>query len=322
MQMPAAPSQPAVYKWQLHSVPQLPQMYTLEKTAVFVPHSTPGLVAERVSGVLRERSIEAAYDDDMAKVTCNTTDGVNFRVKLYSGRDKYSHGIIVEVQRRDGVSIGFHQHVQAILDAAEGKKTTPPSHSMNALPMVYDDEEEDDDIPHATSSTSSLVMISKILSFRQQEDQVLGMQTLSSLVDPVKMGKQTSKAVSNEIMRETSEVGAKVLQYILSRPSHDDETATNLRIMGLGVLAHSLQSTGSVPEFVRSELRSRLLEDLREAEQRPRAALMSAKCLEHFVKGDHDTMELNEAFEASLKVGQSRHKELMQASERCILQIR
>mmetsp|Transcript_15922 Transcript_15922/g.44628 ORF Transcript_15922/g.44628 Transcript_15922/m.44628 type:complete len:410 (-) Transcript_15922:384-1613(-) len=321
MQM-QAPAQPQVFVWKLQTVPALPEMYELEKTAAFVPHSTPAMVAERVSDVLRERSIEASYDDDKAKVTCNTTDGVNFRIRLHRGRNKYSHGIIVEVQRRLGTSISFHQHVKAILDAAEGKDTTPPTQSMNVLPMVYDEEEEDDYVPPPTSKSSSLVMISKILSFSAQEDQVLGMQTLSSLVDPAKMGPQTARAVGHELMRDTSEVGAKVLQYILSRPQADDEVAMNLRITSLGVLSHALKSTGKVPEFVRSELRTTLLRDLREAEKQPRAALMAAKCMEHFVKGDHDTMELNEAFEMSLKVGQSRHKELMRASERCILKIR
>ena len=112
--------------WYLSEAPILPEFHPLERSSVFVPHTRPSEVSSRVSDVLRERSIEATYDNAKAKARCVTADQVEFRVFLYRGQKKYSHGIIVEVQRRYGASTSFIGDVRAILDAAEGKVPPPP----------------------------------------------------------------------------------------------------------------------------------------------------------------------------------------------------
>ena len=83
-----------------------------------------------------------------------------------------------------------------------------------------------------------------------------------------------------------------------------------------------MKSCGIVPEFVREPLRPVLLQDIKDAESQPRTALMALKCMEYFIRGDYDSMELNEAFETAFEVGQSRHAALMEQAERCISQIR
>jgi hypothetical protein len=332
------------FVWNLDMVPTLPEFHPLERTAVFVPYTTPSIVAQRVSDTLRERSIEATYEDEKGKAKCVTTDGVDFRVRLYQGRNKYSHGIIVEVQRRFGASIHFHNDTQAILDSAEGKIPEPPPTRMNsnnnALPLVSDEE---DDYSTATSTStastpataptpsgaSSLIMVSKMLALPGYDAQYLGMQTLSSLVDAAKMSPATARAVSTELLKPNSQVGAKVFKYIVNRNStnnnqDDSSSLLGLRVMAMGILANSIKATsaGTVPEFVREPLRPVLLQDLRQAEAHPRTAYMAAKCMEHFVNGDYDTMELNQAFEAALEVGNAKHKDLMKQAERCIAKIR
>jgi hypothetical protein len=77
------------------------------RTAVLVPHATPSEVSTCISDVLRDRSIEAFYEDDKAKVKCTTPEGVNSSPS-HRGMRRPNHGIIV-VQRRFGVSDEFPQ---------------------------------------------------------------------------------------------------------------------------------------------------------------------------------------------------------------------
>jgi len=306
------------FVWNLAAAPTLPEFHPLERTAVFVPNTNSYVIAARISGVLRDRSIEATYENEKAKVKCVTTEGVDFRVRLYQGRNQYSHGIIVEVQRRFGSSLHFHGDMEAILDAAQGKIPTPPPPAANALPEVSDDE-DDYDVP-PPSGSSSLLMVSKMLSFNGFDAQYLGLQTLCSLVDSDRMSLATARAVSTELLKVDSEVGNKVFGYVVSRKT--DESSFTLRVMALQILADSMKASGIVPEFVRAPLRPVLLQDLKDAESRPRSALMAARCLEFFIRGDSDTMELNEAFEHAREVGEARHASLMQQAERCISSIR
>lgn len=316
----AAANSRSKYVWNLPQAPTLPEFHPLERTAVFVPNATPGMVASRVSDLLRERSIQATYENDKAKVKCITTDGVDFRIRLYRGRNQYSHGIIVEVQRRFGFSIHFHSDTQALLDAAQGKTPMPPPVQQNVLPEVSDDEDEDDfDTPPPTGS-SSLVMVEKMLSLPGFDAQYLGLQTLSSLVDPEKMTIKTARRVSSALLKPNSQVGLKVFEYITVRKT--EEAYMGLRILALGILANAMRASSIVPEAIREALRPVLLKDLTEAEKYPNAALVAARCMEFFIRGDHDTIELNEAFEVARKVGEARHANLMQQADRCIASIR
>ena len=105
-------------------VPTLPEQHPLEMTATFIPHvDDASTIALRVSSALERCGASVAVlDTSKAKVSCTSSDGVNFRVRLYRGKAKFHHGIIVEVQRREGFSLNFHLDTAlAILDEAEGR---------------------------------------------------------------------------------------------------------------------------------------------------------------------------------------------------------
>ena len=308
------------YVWKLRQAPTLPEFHPLERTAVFIPHASPDLVAARVSDFLRERSIQATYEDDKAKVKCVTTDGVDFRIRLYRGRSHYSHGIIVEVQRRFGFSIHFHAEALAVLDAAQGKHIPPPPVRQNALPEVSDDDDDDDDSPPPPSGSSSLAMVEKMLSLPGFDAQYLGLSTLSSLVDPEKMTMQTARRTSAALLKSASPVGEKVVGYIVNRKA--EGSYAGLRVLSLGILANAMRASSIIPEFARAPLRSVLLQDLNEAESSPNAALQAARCMEYFIRGDEDTTELHDAFENARKVGEARHCGLLEQADRCISSIR
>ena len=57
-----------------------------------------------------------------AKAKCVSKDNVEFNVRLFKGKNQFDHGVIVEVQRRQGFSVFYHRDAVAILDAAEGKE--------------------------------------------------------------------------------------------------------------------------------------------------------------------------------------------------------
>jgi hypothetical protein len=359
------------FVWNLTSAPSLPEFHPLERTAVFIPHSTPSDIAPRISSILRERSIEAQYDDSKAKVRCTTEEGVDFRIRLYRGRGRYNHGIIVEVQRRFGTSLVFHNDTQAILDGAEGKVSTltsppsfkraatttttlaPPSITSKNLPEVTDEDEDtdtDDEYGSGSSSAdSSLAMVAKMMKLPGFDSQYLGLQTLSPLVDSDRLSLSTARAVATKLFQPDNEVGIKVFQCIVnnnnsnnrggckgkkrkSRGVFDDEDDDDddddnndsmiLRNMCLNILANSLRAYDGtkqeIPLFLRELLRPALLQDLQDADKHPNTALLSAKSLQYFVKVDHDTTELYDAFDHAKQVGESKHSNLMIQAQKCM----
>eukprot|EP00980_Cylindrotheca_fusiformis_P004460 scaffold953_cov141-Cylindrotheca_fusiformis.AAC.4 len=306
--------------WGLSSVPTLPEFHPLERTAVFVANAAPEALASRIASVLRELSIEASYDNAKAKVRCVSQEGVDFRIRLYRGRGEFRYGIIVEVQRRFGGGLNFHNETKAILDAAEGRRPSllTTTVSSRALPEVSDDEE--DYVP-PPSGASSLLMVSKMLQIPGFDGQYLGLQTLSTLVDAEKMSSQTARKVGAELLKVDSEVGRKVFSYIINRRL-DDESYLELRALALSALANAMRATNMVPEFLRAQLRSVLLEDIKNAEKHPRIACYALSAMEYFIRGDKDAMELNDVFSFALATGEARHNQLMHQAQRCIAAIR
>jgi hypothetical protein len=217
--------------------------------------------------VLRDRSIEATYSGGgtgggAAKAKCVTSDGVDFRVRLYRGRNAYRHGIIVEVQRRFGSSFAFHRDTQAILDAAVGGKGSaavpavppPPTLSLSpaTIPLVTDsegtahtDEEEEEggeDAPGGSSSSSSssssreggsaLAAVAKMLSHGARDGDHLAYQTLLPLTSPARIGRATARSVSIDLLRPGNPVGAHVLGLVL-RPHPPPPQPQNAAAAGI-----------------------------------------------------------------------------------------
>ena len=298
--------------WTFSDVPTLPKLHPLERTAVFVPNVPAAEVASRVSNILRERSIEATYDDSKAKAKCMTADNVNFRVRLYRGRNQYSNGIIVEVQRRFGASVNFHNDTMAILDAAEGKvpRAPPP---MAALPEVSDSEDDYD----PSLSASSLDFVSKMFRHQGYDAHSLALQTLIALTDPAKMGQATSHTVSEALLQPDSEVGAKVVSLVTEKM--DPEETFGLRLMAMTVLSNAIQAvSGSIPDSLREKLRPVFIDILEKASAHPQMAYLVAKCIEPIIQEDHNPSELYVALETALAAGDARHAALSRQAAVCL----
>jgi len=303
-----------VWSVQEGQVPVLPELHPLERTAVFIRGEDPARITERISGELRDRSIEAVYDDDIAKAKCTSQDGVDFRIRLYKGRGDYSNGTIVEVQRRFGVSMNFHLDTTAILDRALGKDVQRATARKNNLPLV---SETDDD--YKPDGSSSLKMVSKMLMGHLGYDtHHLGLETLSSLTDGAKMGKATARAVSKELLRSENEVGNKVLSHILDE-KEEDETY-KLRTTALTVLANAIQAVGGVvSDELREKLEPVLIQDLRGAEKNQRAAFQAARSVEFLLSVDKQNItDFDSALKIALEVGKVRYAALERQVQRCL----
>ena len=310
---PRPPPRKGIWKVQDEHIPELPELHPLERSAVFIENEDPTAISERISGELRDRSIEAVFCDHVAKAKCTTQDGVDFRIKMYRGRGKFSHGIIVEVQRRFGVSTHFHTDTMAILDRAMGKEVPRTPFKKNSLPLVS--ENEDDYQPNGSSSLS---MVSKMLQPAGFDSQSLGLQTLCSLTDSAKMGSSTAKAIAKELLKPGNQVGAKVLAMVVE--TKQDDEMFKLRTVSMTILANSLQALkGNISAQLREELEPVLLQDLRSAEHNQRAALQAARCVEWILEVDRQSItDFDEALKRAQQVGNSRHIGLEKQAKKCL----
>mmetsp|Transcript_5536 Transcript_5536/g.13408 ORF Transcript_5536/g.13408 Transcript_5536/m.13408 type:complete len:388 (-) Transcript_5536:292-1455(-) len=345
--------------WKLSSVPVLPEHHVLERTATFVPGAakTPSEVASRIVGVLRERSIEARHENGKARARCTTLEGVDFRVRLYRGRGSYDHGIIVEVQRRFGTSLVFHHDVRAILDGAEGKAraTTPPPPATQSgtskLPEIVSDDDE-----HAAAGSvpsggagSSLAVVRKMFETKGFDSQYLALQMLSPLVDPERLSPATARAVAtvlfegddrgvaenvvcyvtreNQVVRASTPRTRGLLDDDFDDDDDDRDSYNTLRNACLGIFANATRAYGKpIPKRLRDSVRPVLLGDLRDAENHPNTAFLSARCMEHLLAQEggnlFESTEDFSAFRAAFEAGEAGHASLERQARKCISLVR
>jgi hypothetical protein len=300
--------------WQIERVPSLPDFYPLERTSVFVPNtSNPSDVTMRISGVLRDRSIDATFDNDKAKAQCTTMDGVEFRVRLYRGRGEYHHGIIVEVQRRFGTSNSFYNDTMAILNAAEGKEFQQNIQQSNNLPLL-------DDFSGSTveSDGSSLAMISKMMTCKERDAHFLALQTLTSMTDSAKIGRNTARSVAEALYVNNNDfgIGNKVVSLIIDKQEVDD--VFKLRTMALAVVANAFEAVdGHFPKILKEQLRRTILHELRSSAENTRNAVHAARILYFYVPQDNGS-DVHSALEVAYEVGAQRNALLEHHVQMCL----
>lgn len=303
------------FGWDLKDAPTLPDFHPLDRASVFCPHTLVSVVANRIAKTLYERSIEGNFDHEKAKVKCLTSYNVEFRIFVYRGQDLYSHGVIVEVQRRSGASVLFVEDSKAILDAVQGKMPTKLRASDVEAPLVSDTEDDNDD---AKVALSSLNFVEKMLAYDRSDATLLGLQTLSSLTDPAKMGAGTSSSVSTALVTEGNVVGGKVFNMITTRRPNEDELDEQYDL-SLSITANVLRNVnGEISSFHREALRPILIRDLEKAEKKPQRSYNAARCLEPLIAKDHCPTDLYVALEAAKSVGEVRHNALRVQADKCM----
>ena len=263
---------------------------------IFVPHTKPSVVATRVFKCLRDQSIEAVYNHEDAKVQCRTMGLVDFQVSLFAGRNDYSHGVIVEVRRRNGCSLAFFRSRCAVTLAAEGKEYTNEaiidcSDKHQLLDMDIDEDEEEMYANEAFDESMAL------LGKERQDAQALGVESLANLTDASKSGEGISLRASVRLLKENDASYIKHVKAFISNPEaqmaqcdYDEQHYELMRYASLVVLANSLTSSNEsklyiypgTSDVVVQELTGLvevLVNQLRDAEVRLHGAYFAAKAL-------------------------------------------
>lgn len=308
---------------QLMDAPELPAFRPLDLMSVFVEHVSVGEVAQRVAQVLKDRSIQAHYDESNATITCLTSYNLDFKIFLYRGQKQYSHGVIVEVQRRSGASFRFANDAQAILDAAQGRNTMvpgpPPLSSTAEMPLVSDSD-NDEDGPQETTSLSSLDFCWKMIDHHAYEPQLLGLQTLMSLTDKARMGTATAAKVSAAIVQPNNQIGAKLVALVNDKSPTDE--GTGLRTLAMTILANVIRSVdGNINQTMRDAVRPILLQELMAAEKTPQMAYLAATCLEPLLHGDCNRSEFSSVLATACRVGEAKHTGLLNQAKQCMQKV-
>mmetsp|Transcript_22585 Transcript_22585/g.25725 ORF Transcript_22585/g.25725 Transcript_22585/m.25725 type:complete len:359 (-) Transcript_22585:263-1339(-) len=87
-------------------------------------------VLVRILDSLRQRSVEASFDEKHSQIMCTTSQFLIYSIDLYVGSDPDSN-TIVEVIRRQGCSLVFRREREAIINAANGLGADLTSKSFN-----------------------------------------------------------------------------------------------------------------------------------------------------------------------------------------------
>jgi len=297
-------------------------------------------VAHRITEVLSTMSIEAEYDAEKAKAKCKTMDLVKFRIRLYSAGEN-GQPVVVEVQRRSGSSKSFIRTCRAVLDAAEGGeirtslsiKKLPSMSGMQCLAsasmkLKTNPEEAAHDV---------LITTANLFQTKKRDSELLGLQNLQNLTDPVKTSAQIAVLVSKKVVC-LNELDIRSSVFALMKQEHLDEEddpsqlVVQQRHMAFVVFANCLENCSKDAsledacreDFLTVELLPVLLNCVRSAPDYASDAYFAALCLSSLISCCHATkISVIEAggmslLEAAHEYGKEFHDLLSKETSRCI----
>jgi len=333
---PALKVTSAAWKIPQGSIKPVPDFYPLEQSSVFVEGSTPSEIAVRISDCLRRRSIAASYGEVKAKAKCKTMDGVEFRVRMYSGRAEYSHGVIVEVQRRNGWSAMYQQDVFAILEAAEGVKGESFDMSIPPIDDLMSDSFDDPfDYPEADTSGAESMPLSLIQS-RNFDTKMAGMEILGAVTDVEKVGLKKARKNASKIFHESNEINLRnmMVGLIEGGECRDDESIDSmLHDLALKVLSNCLELLAKERNFgvsvqeeswLINELLPIVMGELRVAKDTPNEAFLAAKCLKSLLSSNPkvnalvSNNDMLPVLSKAMDIGSSTHYGLQHEASQCV----
>jgi hypothetical protein len=325
----------------------VPVDYPLERTHREISDADASLVAARISEALASMSIETEFDCKNAKAKCKTGDYVGFRIRLYAG-DESGQPVVVEVQRRCGSVSSFMSTCRAILSAAEGKPTSqaaekrgPPT-PVGELKCLASEFQKELNV--GEEADAALAGVIRMMRSSQLDTNLLGIENLVSLTDPIKTSPSVALAVSKSIalgddkydMRE--EIRLLTERDVFASDTNDREEgisppAEQLRHFALIVFANALSvcaKDGSLEGAVKSQswfseqLVPSLLGELRRAPSNAINAYQAACCLSSLLSCSNCTRRLflensvNDVLQQAHSFGQSRHSLLARETELCL----
>jgi len=253
-------------------------------------------IANRISDCLKRRNIEASYGTSKAKAKCVTSDMVEFRIRLYAGKGRYTGGVIVEVQRRNGWSHTYQQDCHAILESAECDKIGDCDDSpMDEAYYCFDHISK-------KSKKSGLVLSKHLLFSGTLDSLTLGLESLCSLTDPHKFGQDEALSTARSLfLDEDNAVVKELFRNILVEKEWDGYSiSTKEPIYGLAIksISNSISLLAREPDFeyvlkvnkwIETDLVSILMNEVNNSStSRPDIAAMTTRCLHNITSSSAD----------------------------------
>jgi hypothetical protein len=297
---------PSLWNVKCEDLEMVPLDFPLERTNREIVGATASEVSSRISNVLRVLSIEADFDDKKAKAKCKSSDLVSFRIRLYAGGEQ-GQPVVVEVQRRCGSASSFMYSCRAILNSAEGKgveetlgtKKVPPFMKkpigeMKCLQSVVPKNENVDEVVIA-----ELDRVMEMLRSKQHDSNVLGLENLCSITDPLKtvplVAIRVSKCVvlGDEKYDVREEIRALTERDVFVPEDGPSEHAEHLRHLSLAAFANALSTcskdgclTAAVKDqkWFADHLIPLLIDELKRAPLSACIAYRAASCLHSMIE--------------------------------------
>jgi len=329
--------------WDVQSIPTLPMYYPLEKTHIIVCNEPVAEVTKRISDCMRSLSIAAAYDSAKAKARAKTINHTKFTIQLFSKSNE--SGVVVEARRSSGCPLNFYKSCYPILHAASGLEYSQFSDDhLDAKPLSFlcnDAPKSDDDFLVTVEVANNLLKKDRI------DANLLGIESLHMLTDTSSTCPETAALVAKMILlgKNGCENIRTCIHSLIQNWTLCDEDdleegdeldQRHLSIMrnhALAIIANTLDlldDQGSLSKvmdedsWLRDTLLPILINELKEAADRPHDAFLSAKCLSILVKAstlakekaiqlDADDVTFN-----SLIIGKQSHEQLEIESMRVI----
>jgi len=269
------------------SVKCKPDFWPCDPMSNMIMNSDAQSVATRISDCLKRRNISASYGVTKAKAKCVSNEMVEFRIRLYAGKGRYTGGVIVEVQRRSGWSHTYQQDCYAILESAECDK-------VGDCDERYMDEAFYNFDHISKKSKKSDIVLSKHLLFSGTLDSLtLGLQSICSLTDPRKFGKDEAISTAQSLLLdEENAVVKELFRSILIDKEWDGFTLTTKEaVYGLAIkcITNSISLLAKETNFdhvlkfnkwIESDLVSILMNEVNDiSSSRPDIAVMTTRCV-------------------------------------------
>jgi hypothetical protein len=294
-----------------------PESYPLERSHVYIKGLEVQAVVTSISECLRQESIAAVYENNKVRLIpresilmtegfthidlhqalahAETPEHVRLCIRLFLDEEQ----VVVEVQRRSGCCFLFHQAAKSILCAAKGMKPQrlPTFKIPECVKAKVNFSFED-------STEEAVQIASGLLKKDRYDAHLLGMESLVQLTKGATSTKAAHALFHGQVLDN-------ILSLIQSwRMHHEDmdvcvvsDTEKDYFAMmhryALTVLANCLnaleqaseleQLLGTQYRLVADELLSVLIDELKNAEQRPHDAWQACRCLKTLLRSSKDT---------------------------------
>jgi hypothetical protein len=230
------PHQDHPFKWRIadQDVSHVPEIYPSLCCPLLIEDLSVRVIGERVSDFMRLNSIRCEYDNEKARASC-TASCVSFVIQLWKANPRQSgkigmgtinsdnNGILVEVRRRQGCSIGMHRIRHALVRSIQSENGQPVRLDMTSFlrrrftpsPRVKElfksnSFKSHDKSPLSLYNKEDLRNTIDLLESDSYHENDLGIESLCFLSDPTNARKEEAVEVACALIFRRGEHGGDV----------------------------------------------------------------------------------------------------------------